>query len=544
MGREQTAGRAGHPDRSATSHALTVVIATDDPITAWQMRCIDRLAAVAGVTVVGWVQSAGRHSDHDNAAALEGEATRAVSTALENVRRYRDPSAVRAHLVDDAQVDVCLDLTDLGMDGAPAWAAERWRFRFGDGLNEDPAHAALVGYIRGPGVTRVALVSEPAGVILREGRLQSVSWWTGNPVDRLHHDTEDWPALVALERTDPAVSAEWDGTRLESRRASAESEATAADDRAVRLPRSLLIVGAVGRRMRGSFDVLTRHPDWNVGIVSRPIQHVLTDDDLSITWLPLRSGRFAADPFGLERDGMLHVLFEDYDQRSGRGVIGHVAIDSSGQVSDATPVLDPGVHASYPFLVEDDGTVYMLPETGQAGRLVLYEAVDFPYRWRPARTLLDDVPAADASVVKYDGHWWMFATRTDRGANQNLYIWHAPSLLGPWSQHAGNPVKTDARSARSGGTPFVTEGQLYRPAQDNSGIYGGRLVVNRVETLTPTAFSERRVKVLRPPNGYPDGLHTLSAVGDRTLIDGNRRHLVMPVLRRNLASKVPSTARS
>ena len=173
-------------------------------------------------------------------------------------------------------------------------------------------------------------------------------------------------------------------------------------------------------------------------------------------------GRYVADPFGVERDGVLHVLFEEFDQRRARGYISHLAIDPGGGVSEATPVLDPGSHASYPFLVEHEGGVFMLPEVAQAGELVFYQAVDFPYSWRPAVTLLPGVPAVDASVVEFDGLWWMFATRLDRGPNQNLFAWHAPTLTGPWTAHAANPVKTDARSARPGGTPFVWGGRLYR----------------------------------------------------------------------------------
>ena len=219
-----------------------------------------------------------------------------------------------------------------------------------------------------------------------------------------------------------------------------------------------------------------------------------------------------------------------------RGYISHVAIDPSGGVSDATPVLDPGSHASYPFLVEADGAVFMLPEVAQAGELVLYEAVDFPYRWRPAATLLPGVPAVDASVVEFDGRWWMFASRLDRGTNQNLFVWHAPELTGPWTPHAANPVKTDARSARSGGTPFISGGRLYRPSQDNSRSYGGRLILNRVEVLTATAFDERPVRVIDPRKGsrYPDGLHTLSAAGGRTLVDGKVLHFVKDAARFNV----------
>ena len=283
---------------------------------------------------------------------------------------------------------------------------------------------------------------------------------------------------------------------------------------AARLPQPLLEVAAVGRRMRGWVDVLVRHHDWNIGIVQAPIERMLTaDEGPAITWLPARPGHFAADPFGLERDGVLHILFEDFDQRRGRGSISHIAIGPNGTVSDPECVLDPGVHASYPFLVEHEGAVFMLPETSAAGELVLYEAVDFPHRWRPAVTLLPGIPAVDASVIEHAGRWWMFATRLDRGANNNLFVWYAPQLTGPWTPHAANPVKTDAHSARPGGTPFVSAGQLYRPSQDNSLVYGGRVILNRVDVLTPTAFSERPVKGHRAAAGVAISRWPSHAVG-------------------------------
>ncbi len=169
-----------------------------------------------------------------------------------------------------------------------------------------------------------------------------------------------------------------------------------------------------------------------------------------------------------------------------------------------------------------------MPETAAAATLVLYEAVEFPRHWRPVATLLDGIPVVDASVVEHGGRWWMFATRADRGANNNLFIWHAPELTGPWTPHALNPVKTDSGSARPGGTPFVADGRLYRPSQDDSHAYGGRLVLNHVEVLAPDAFAERAVRTIdpRPDSPYPDGIHTLSRAGSRTLIDGNRMHFV------------------
>ena len=133
-----------------------------------------------------------------------------------------------------------------------------------------------------------------------------------------------------------------------------------------------------------------------------------------------------------------------------------------------------------------------------------------------------------------------FATRRDLGVNHSLFIWHAPDLFGPWIEHAANPVKTDSRSARPGGTPFVVDGVLYRPSQDCSRAYGGRLVINRVDVLTPTAFEERPIRTIEPQPGtpYQAGMHTLSRAGSRTLIDGNHEHLVAATLRHDVEARM------
>jgi hypothetical protein len=85
-------------------------------------------------------------------------------------------------------------------------------------------------------------------------------------------------------------------------------------------------------------------------------------------------------------------------------------------------------------------------------------------------------------------------------------------------------VKEDIRSSRPAGTPFFHEGELIRPAQDCSKTYGGRIVLNRVTRLTPTKFEEQQVAVVDPltDSPYPNGIHTLSAVGNFTMLDAKR----------------------
>ena len=65
-------------------------------------------------------------------------------------------------------------------------------------------------------------------------------------------------------------------------------------------------------------------------------------------------------------------------------------------------------------------------------------------------------------------------------------------------------------------------------------------MINRVHTLTPTAFGEEPIAFVEPDadGPYPDGLHTLSAVGGMTLIDGKRLQLAPAEWRRMIGRMV------
>lgn len=69
---------------------------------------------------------------------------------------------------------------------------------------------------------------------------------------------------------------------------------------------------------------------------------------------------------------------------------------------------------------------------------------------------------------------------------------------------------------------------LLPAAQDCSRVYGGALAINRITRLMPDEFQEEVAAILRPDcaGPCPDGLHTLSAAGDFTLIDGKRHEIV------------------
>lgn len=271
---------------------------------------------------------------------------------------------------------------------------------------------------------------------------------------------------------------------------------------------------------------LFRHRQWCVGIVEEPIHAFLRPGFRPVVrWLGrLDRRRFVADPFGLRRGATTTVLAEEFDQREQVGRLVAIEWPDGGTPVVSRGVLPLPVHASYPFLVEHEGEIFCVPETERAGDVALFRATEFPGRWERVATILAGVAALDPSLVRHEDRWWMFYGVKGASGEVRLHAAHAPRLEGPWDPHQANPLKIDVRSTRPGGTPFVHEGVLYRPAQDGTRGYGGAVALNRVTRLSPTEFEEEVVAVATtdPGGPYPAGMHTLSAVGDWTLVDGQR----------------------
>jgi hypothetical protein len=171
------------------------------------------------------------------------------------------------------------------------------------------------------------------------------------------------------------------------------------------------------------------------------------------------------------------------------------------------------------------GTTYLLPETAGNRTIELYRAIELPDRWEPVGTLVPDVRASDPTIFQHAGRFWLFAGVTVPGASpwDELWVWSAPAVEGPWSGHPSNPVVSDARSARPAGRIFMRDGVIYRPSQDCAPVYGRRIVVNRIDELSLTGYRETPVATIEP-RGI-DGItrtHCFDAIDGIEVIDGRR----------------------
>jgi hypothetical protein len=267
---------------------------------------------------------------------------------------------------------------------------------------------------------------------------------------------------------------------------------------------------------------------WGVGIWEQPIGRVLKPGQrIEIRYFPelSTSYSFCADPFGIVRDGTLNVLCEKFPYgRSSRGGISTFRLEKDLDGRHMRPAFDVGTHMSYPFLLQWNDEIYCIPEIAGANRISLFKATRFPEEWVEHSVLVEGFAGVDSSVAFFEGRWWLFTSNGRNGIAWQLHIYYADRLEGPWFPHPLNPVKTDVRSSRSAGTPFIHEGVLFRPAQDCSRGYGRRVVVNRVLKLTPTDFIEVAETAIGPDmsSPFPHGIHHLASVGTWTLVDGRR----------------------
>jgi hypothetical protein len=273
--------------------------------------------------------------------------------------------------------------------------------------------------------------------------------------------------------------------------------------------------------------VLSGFDMWRCAIVMRPATE-LSQADLvndAVRWLPAtRAFAFRADPFGLWHRGRLHIFVEAFDYRTLKGSIELLVCDDHLNVVHEATVLSKPWHLSYPFVFEADGEFWMLPEARRSGELTLYRARRFPDSWEADARIGIGSDAVDATPLWHDDRWWLFyatPTTATRGA-WNLNLAFADRLTGPWRAHPMNPLRAGPVT-RPAGTPLARpNGYVDLPLQDCSRTYGGSIRRLEIRRIDEARFDAEEFPWLEPSSilqPYSDGLHTLAAAGDVTLID-------------------------
>ena len=265
-------------------------------------------------------------------------------------------------------------------------------------------------------------------------------------------------------------------------------------------------------------------PQWRIGW-----RHAANDLVIdTMRWPALRYNvlrddgkRYFADPFVMRHAGVTHVLCEEFPFATQRGILSAFIIGDDGAASEPRPVLELPYHLSYPMIFKEGDTIYMIPETSGNRTIELWRAERFPDRWTLEATLVENVVASDATLVRHGGRYWIFATISEEGQStwDALGLFSAERLQGPWTAHPSNPVLIDAGAARPAGMMVNRGGRLLRPAQNCLTGYGAGLAICAVERLDLEGFQQKIIGSLDRRIGGAGGAHTLNAADGVEVID-------------------------
>src|SRR5260221_316504 len=182
-------------------------------------------------------------------------------------------------------------------------------------------------------------------------------------------------------------------------------------------------IGFLWRRVRDGLTKVFRDQQWllyyrlgSTGIEKAMFRYRALTPPRGCDW---------ADPFVMMRDGSYFVFLEELIRKKGIGHISYLKFDANGRPVSKTAIKIIGepYHMSYPFILEHEQTLYMIPETASTKTVHLYSCDEFPHRWTKLKPLLEDVELFDPTLHFHEGSWYFFGTTKPlEGSSADQYM--------------------------------------------------------------------------------------------------------------------------
>ncbi len=270
-------------------------------------------------------------------------------------------------------------------------------------------------------------------------------------------------------------------------------------------------------------ETVTQRVEWHVAVRRREEGQLPWDAPEKYRQLAKHPEAYLADPFLAEQGTNTWLFCEAYVYAQKRGEIWATLLSAEvPQHGEWQPVIQLPHHVSYPHVFSQGGQWFLIPESRAAKRVDLYEATAFPFQWKRRATLLEGIELVDPTLhVNADGFWLFGAVAPTPGApaSDELWVFHATALEGPYKPHAFNPVIADVRCARPAGAMFIQDGMLWRPSQKGARGYGQGIDFQQVKTLSPTHYEETTAATWTDAGPGLRGLHTYNRSTSFEVID-------------------------
>lgn len=261
---------------------------------------------------------------------------------------------------------------------------------------------------------------------------------------------------------------------------------------------------------------------WNVAWRKGYPGNILSDVETPFNIIQNSYRYWAADPFVYERNGDVFVFAELYDYVLRRGVLGYCKLEDSKHMN-WIPIIIEDYHLSYPCIVEQDGKIYLMPESSESKELALYEAVNFPNKWEKKAILRQDVAFADTTPLYRTACRWALTHDINNPYKPELLLIDLKNKFGDIHIKTSNSFQS-----RPAGHIFQYNGTYIRPAQLSLNCdegYGKGLLFYSCSIDEEKEYDEQLIKSVMPMDlKYSrkvmlDGMHTYNASENFEVID-------------------------
>jgi len=172
----------------------------------------------------------------------------------------------------------------------------------------------------------------------------------------------------------------------------------------------------------------------------------------------------------------------------------------------------------------------MIPETPSTKTIEVYKCIEFPRRWEFLKNLMENIQAADTTLLHYENKWWLFTNIVENeGANmaEELFLFYSDNPLSErWIPHPKNPIVSDISNGRPAGKIFEHNGNLFRPSQNSTKRYGYGLKFNKIINLDENNYQEKLVDSIEPKwEKNIKAVHTFNFEKKLTIIDAQLRRI-------------------
>ncbi len=269
---------------------------------------------------------------------------------------------------------------------------------------------------------------------------------------------------------------------------------------------------------------------WTIGIAEESIHNIIRNKKQQIDFKWLMTGnkmQSYADPFVTfnPQNNEVVILAEQFTTGQFNGKIAAINYTKEQGFAEAVTIISNGSHLSYPLVYSENGKSYIIAENAYNHQLNAYE-YNPETKEVGKNVVISDKPLIDATILKKDGKYWLFASMLGEGVFDELDIYMSDSLLGPYEPHQLNPVKKNLNGSRPAGSFIEVDGAIYRPSQNCKAYYGHSITIHKLSKLSLTEFEEEEYMQI-DADKYQEfnlGVHTINGTGNYLVVDAQKGH--------------------